>query len=311
VKFNKTYELQIQLPSEVGKVGKFLAIRPPVTVEFVIKRSVHAQSISADIRIYNLSEDTRSKIFRDRYENYNAAAPVSPDNQPRYVIFYAGYESDGMPLAPIFIGAIFYASSVRRGPNYITMLECKDLDIYQYIKTSSFTIKKDVDKADVIKRLYEDLLGFEIADSGIIGGFTGVAERGRAYFGPTFDILAEVTEGNFYMELGKPISLLPGETFDNPAIRVLSAETGLLNVPMKSATLAVADLIFTPHLQVGQYVFVEGYKDRQYNGVYKTVSIHHSGVISGTHDTQTTTKASLFNGKVIKNISPTGEQIGN
>jgi len=288
----------------------WLIIRPPTTVEFVIKRSVHAQSMSADIKIYNLSEKTRSKIFRDRYENFNFAAPVSLWNQPRYVEFYAGYESDGQPLAPVFMGAIFYASSVRRGPNYVTILECKDLHIFQYIKMSKFTLDKEVSKADIIRMLYVDLMGSEAAAAGIIGGFTGTAKRGQVIFGPTFNSLSELTNGNFFVDLGKPISLLPGETIDNPAVRVLSPDTGLLNVPMKSATLAVADMMFTPELQVGQYVFVDGYKDRQYNGFYGVQGIHHSGIISGTHDTQTTTKATLWNGKTITNISATGEKIG-
>lgn len=317
MKFNKIYELRIQLPATTAQYGKlasrtenWIIIRPPTTVEFVIQRSVHAKSMSADIKIYNLSEDTRSKIFRDMYQLFNFAAPITAKNQPRYVELYAGYESDGLPLAPIFIGAIYYASSVRRGPNYVTMLTCKDLHIYQYIKMSKFQLDKEVSKADIIRRLYVDLMGSEAAAAGVIGGFTGTAKRGQVIFGPTFTTLSKLTNGNFFVDLGKPISLLPGETIDNPAVRVLSAETGLLNVPMKSDTLVIAELMFTPHLQVGQYVFVDGYKDRQFNGFYGVQGIHHSGIISGTHDTQTTTKATLWNGKTIVNISATGEKIG-
>jgi len=302
MKLNKIYKLEIQLPSENGNPGAFLTIRPPITIEFNIDRRRFSSSNKMDLKIYNLSEETRSRIFRDRFDRYNPTVDVGSTNQPRFVRLYAGYEYEAENLSLIFNGALFYAFSRRRGPEFVTELECMDLDIYQYVRTSTFSLDKGVDKREIIKKLYVDLVGQDLASTGVIGNFSGLGKRGQVLTGTTIKLLDQVTNGNFYMDLGRPVTMLPGETFDNPDFRVLSAESGLLNTPAKSDTRITVQLIFTPNLQVGQKLIVNGYRDTQYNSAYVVVGIRHSGIISGTHDAQTTTHAVLYNGAVLKDI---------
>ncbi|MCK4789142.1 MAG: hypothetical protein KAV87_35700 [Desulfobacteraceae bacterium] len=306
MKLNKIYKLEIQLPEEKNEPGKFLVILPPITVEFNIERRNKTFSGKANIKIYNLSEKNRSRIFRDRTEKFDLARAISTTNQPRDLRLYAGYESDGENLSLIFKGPVYEAHSRRRGPEYVTELECTDLNSYQYSKISTHSLDKNLAKRDVIKKLYTDLVGSEIAATGIIGGFSGIAKRGQVLMDPTIKLLREATDGNFYIDNGRPIAMLPEETFDNPDLPILSADSGLLNVPKRSGTRVVAQMMFTPNLAIGQKIVVNGYKDTQYNSVYKILGIRHSGIISGTHDAQTTTTVTLWNGATFQSIPIVG-----
>lgn len=90
-KLNKTFQLQIITLKDVNGVIEtkevLPLILPPLTIEFVIERNPYAGASSADIKVYNLSENTRSKIFQDIY--------VAPQEN---VLLYGGYESEDPSL---------------------------------------------------------------------------------------------------------------------------------------------------------------------------------------------------------------------
>ena len=114
MKLNKIYRLEVQLPAEGSQPGDFLVIQPPITIEFGIDRRRFASANRMDLKIYNLSEQTRSRIFRDRFNRYNPTQPISDTNHPRYVRLYGGYEHDGLNLSLMFNGALSYAFSHSR-----------------------------------------------------------------------------------------------------------------------------------------------------------------------------------------------------
>jgi len=314
-KLNKIYELWVQ---EHDSLDYFI-VRPPMSVEFNIERNVWAQSSDANFKIYNLSATTRGKIFRDRFEEWEPSIPVNtnfklPDgsigtNRPGNVQFYGGYEHDGKGLSMLFNGQLHYGHSTRRGPEFITELECLDLSVSQYASQSARTLAAGRNKKEIIEWLHNDIG----SGPGIIGpGFDEPLGniRGVTLQGNTLKLLHDVTNGNWYSDLGIPIAIKDWEVIDNPNIRKISPETGMINVPIKANNVVIATLMFTPEIIVGQYIQVEtaegsraqgltalGNKTTSrgnYDGNYKVLGIKHAGIISGTHDAQTITTVSLI-----------------
>jgi hypothetical protein len=293
MKLNKICELRVQ---EFNSLD-YVIIRSPMTVEFSIDRHTWASASTADFRIYNLSEETRGLIFRDRFEfwdplKWDPNKPASDNNRPGNVQFYAGYEGDGQTLPMIFNGQLFYGHSTRRGPEYVTELECQDFAIFQYATSSALTLKAGVNKNEVIQALYKDLA----VRNGVIGpGFNtpNGNSRGLVLQGDTIKLLTDISEGKFFADLGIPIAIKDNEVLDNPAIQVITSKTGLINIPTKTNYQVIATMLFTPELMVGQYIRVDTGMRGGYDGEYKVIGIKHSGVISGTHDSQTITTVSM------------------
>lgn len=298
MKLNKIYRLMIQLP--YPNSTEYLEITPPLTLEFNISRHTQASANSANLKIYNLSEKTRSLIFRDRYQDFwDINSEMGPLNYPANVQLFAGYENEGKALSLIFNGQIFNAHSTRMGPNYITELDCQDIAINQYAQASSTTLNKSASQLDVLLTLFRNLnaanAGF--LSTGMAGAATG---RGRVLFGPTYELLKQYTNNNVFVDNGKLIAILDDEAFDNPAFPYLSKEEGLLNVPIKSNAQIIAQTAFTPQAIVGQKLTVNGYQNTEYNGTYKVIGLTHAGIISETHDGPTITSLSLYSGSMLK-----------
>jgi hypothetical protein len=281
MKLNRIYTLSVQLND-----GSYQKIESPMTLEFSIDRNTQASSNQASLKIYNLAEKTRSLLFQDRYQVPH-----------RYVELYAGYEGGNLSL--IFHGLMYVGYSQRRNADWMTSIEAFDTAINAYKATSSRSFVAGKQKKAVIKELYKD---FEGVGAGVVGGFTETTKRPLVINGPTIKALDDLTENNFFFDNGVPIAMKKGEYFKNDVFTTLEATTGILNSPLKSSAQITVPLVFTPELQVGQKVSVNA-KEKQYNGEYKVVGIKHSGIISGTHNAQTITTASLFNGAPMVEIS--------
>lgn len=298
MKLNRIYQLKVQLED-----GGTAIIQPPMTIEFNIDRNTQASSNTANIKIYNLSEKTRALIFRDRYQFWDPSSAAGPNNRPRNVQLFAGYEWEAQNLSLIFNGQMYVGYSQRRGPEWVTTIEAFDAAINAYTAVSARTLEAGVSKQSIIKELYKD---FVDAAPGIVGNFNETSKRRTVLVGPTIKLLADITNDNFYFDLGRPIALKKNEYFKNDTMPELNSDTGLLNSPLKANAMITVPLLFTPGLQVGQKVSVNAI-EKQYNGEWKVVGIRHSGIISGTHNGQTTTTASLFNGAEMVEVPGAGE----
>lgn len=277
-------------------MGEFVIIRPPFTIEFVVERNRNAKAQAANIKIYNLGKDTRERIFKDRWEIFQINKPIGPRNYPRTIQFYAGYEGDNSKrMSSVFFGQIVSCSSSRRGPDIITELECNDPGIWNYTTESSHALEAGVDKKEVIQKLYQDMFGEKGAQGYISDTYTGITSRGKVLFGNTYNLLKELTEDGFFVDNGLPIALPLGEAIPGE-IKIIDSASGLLNYPIRTEYSITIQILFMPELQLGYNVELNS-EMREYNGLYNVYGIRHSGMISGTHDAQTITTVSLFNGE--------------
>ena len=62
MKFGRNYRLTIEVED-----GEAVVIEPPITVQFNVVRNTMASLNHMQLSIYNLSEETQSKIFKDRF----------------------------------------------------------------------------------------------------------------------------------------------------------------------------------------------------------------------------------------------------
>ena len=298
VKFGRKFALTIK-PAYKMTDGKYTPISNedeetiilgnPLTIDFDIRRDTLAESNTSTFRIYNLSEDTRNKLYKDPYAVWIY----------RPIMLQAGYNE---PLPAVFIGNIKQALSYKDegSVNVITEIQGFDFAFAMANAHSSWTINNPTTKKDVIARLIGDLKGYQVAE-GYIGDFEGEYVRGYSVCGPTWEALQKETSRNVFMDSGKVHCLKDNDCFEGD-VTVITSETGLLGSPKRADKVITADIIFEPRLQIGQVVEIRSDFNKKMNGQYKVIGIKHSGTISDAVAGKCKTTVQLFLGTQILNI---------
>jgi len=211
----------------------------------------------------------------------------------------AGYNE---PLPAIFIGNMKQCLSYKDpgSVDVITDIQGFDFAFAMASSHSAWTINNPVSKRGVITRLIGDLKDYQVSE-GHVGDFEGSYARGYSVCGSTWEELQKETSGSVLIDNGKVHCLKDEDCFEGD-ISVLSSETGLLGSPRRTDRTITADMIFEPRLQIGQVVELNSDFNKNMNGQYKVVGIHHSGIISDAVSGQCKTTVQLFLGKKVLNI---------
>ena len=276
-KWNRNYILSIQV-----KGNEWLDISLPYTMSFRVTRNTFATANTAKITVLNLAEDTRRKIYKDRYK-FNIYKGIE---------LRAGYGDNKELLPLIFKGNIKQAYSHKDRVDYITEIEAYDGGFsFQNGRTVRSFAAGTSDK-QILKSLIQDLPGITI---GKIGTFTGSLPRGNAMQGVTVDLIKNVSAGNFFVDNEKAYCLQEEECFRGNIAQINSG-SGLLGSPLREETLLTFKILFEPRLQIGQYVELQSETEKLFNGSYKVIGLDHSGMISDVSGGKCETKVSLFYG---------------
>lgn len=259
VKQGRNYFLTIERTN-----GEFLAITPPITVEFDITRKDFGASNTCSLRIFNLTLDNRTQIYKDRFRF----------DQLKRIIFRAGY-GDNMPV--VFQGNVSQAWSVREGTDYITQVECYDSGFAFVNGETNSVFAKGISNASIFESLINQLPD---ANLGAIGDYPNTLPRGTSFSGSITDILKELSGGGFFIDNGKAHVLGDNEAIEGE-LQVITSDSGLLGTPVREETFLNFDMIFEPRLILGQVVQLESVTAANFNSFYKVKSLHHRGVISG------------------------------
>lgn len=279
-KFGRTYKLLIETSD-----GNNIEVAYPITMEFTVVRHNLASTNTASLVIYNLSEDTRKKIYKDQYNI----------SDRRAIQLYAGYNDGTQMLLPmVFNGEIRSAYSTRRGPDVRTEIECFDGGFAMANSFSSQSIGQGATQAEIIARLAKDLQGVEGPPT--IGNFlTQVAKRGLAVFGNPAEILKQITNNNFYIDNQRAYILNKDEVVLGE-VAVISSESGIIETPRRADTQVEVTIVFEPRIKVSQMISLESITEKNFVGIYKVVGFQHRGVISGATAGDCTTTVSLLSG---------------
>lgn len=276
-KWTRNYILSIQVQ---GK--EWIDISLPFTMSFRIVRNTFATANTGKFTILNLSEDTRRKIYKDRYK-FDIYKGIE---------LRAGYGDRKEVLPLIFKGNIKQAYSQKSKVDYITEIEAYDGGFaYQNSRTIR-SFAAGTPDTQILKSLIEDLPNIAI---GKIGTFASTLPRGNSMQGFTVDLINNVSNGNFFIDNEKAYCLQEEECFKGN-ISEINSGAGLLGSPKREETLLTFKMLFEPRLQVGQQVHLTSETESLFNGTYKVIGIEHNGTISDAESGSCNTKVSLFYG---------------
>jgi len=257
-KFGRTY----RLTSESNVDSEAIVIEPPISIQFNLNRSTMASLNNCQIRILNLSQLTRSKIFQDRFNL----------SKRKKVILQAGYEK----LSTIFVGDIFMADSYRQGNDIITFIDARDGGF----DSSGTLTNKTIQKGTTVKSAIEEMIKqFSNIKQGKIGTVEGEFKRPVVLDGNTFELIKKYTDDKAFIDLEKVNILQDNETITGE-IALINSETGLLGVPRRNDSFLTIDTLFEPRITMGQVLAIESTIQPEYDGQYKVIGVNHAGTIS-------------------------------
>ena len=201
------------------------------------------------------------------------------------------------------MGNITQAWSVREGSNFITTIESFDGGYAYNNAQTNTSFPKGTTYDTVITTLADSLPQTTL---GTIGDtYTNSLGRGNAISGRTMDLLNTYTGGGTFIDLGAVNCLAENECLSG-GLPVIDDSSGLLGTPVLELTKLTFDMIFEPHLLVGQLINLnsaEGAANAgNFNGNYKIVTIKHRGAISGAICGEVITSVELYAGTQTLNV---------
>lgn len=287
VKFGRRYQLKVETqPREDPKApeipNRFTTIELPFTCEFEVRRNFLASANTAIFRIFNLKENSRNQVYKDRYDV----------TEFRAVQFRAGYD-DNPPM--IFNGTVRQAYSYRASGSteFVTEIDCFDGGFAMVNGDSNLSLVGGQTYTSLIQQLSKDLPG--VNGTPIVGDFSATAKRGVVFVGNTWKLIQQLTQGNATIDNGQLKALQPNEAI-NGDIAIINADTGLLGSPKRTEAMLELDMLFTPQLTLGQIIKLESVTNRVFNGYYKVMGFTHTGTISPSVGGTAQTKVMLWMG---------------
>ena len=257
-KLNRNYILHIR-----SRTGELVTIQPPFTLELDIIRNSYASANVCSIRVYNLAENTRNLIRKDRQDS----------NVFRDVTLWAGY---GDKLSMVFNGNVTQAWSVREGTNFVTQIESFDGGYAFANATTNVQFPEGTSYNSIIASLLKSLPHVKV---GKISNFSGSIPRGNTYSGSTVEIINQLTGNSFFIDNGIANCLIDSDVTNDPVYEV-SSESGLLGTPLLEEIYVVFDILFEPKLKIGQRIQLNSITGKNFNTEYKIVGLKHKAVIS-------------------------------
>ncbi|MBO7735896.1 MAG: hypothetical protein J6S67_25225 [Methanobrevibacter sp.] len=278
-KWKRNYILSVQTGDNT-----YVDIVPPLTITFQITRNTNASANTGRITIYNLSETTRLKIFKDQYDT----------KLYKGVELRAGYGDDKETLPLIFKGNIRRAYSERSGVDYHTVIDAYDGGFAFSMGKTDHNFAEGTPDYQILTTLVKDLPG---TDLGAIGGFTGKLSRGNAISGPTVQQIQSLIdkEDSFFIDNEKAYVLKQNECI-NGNVNVVDSDVGLLGTPLKEGSYLTFKMIFEPRLQIGQRLTLNSSTESLFNGTYQVIGLTHTGTISDSVGGNCITTVSCFYG---------------
>jgi len=313
IKFGRTYSLAIQVTDEpisptsatplsdtqevtfenrpgtnAQTGGDAVIVNYPMTLFLDIQRATLSSSNRAYFRIMNLNQESRRRVFHDRYST----------NVYRQIILSAGYESD--PQLPIiFQGNIVSAYSYRQKQDWITEIEAFDGGFGQINGQVSMTVPSGYDIRNLISNVIRTMPNVAL---GAIGDVASGEQstRGATLMGNSWESINHlVPDANSFIDNEKANVIGKNEYIETDTDPFLiTAETGLLETPRRYENRLDVKMMFEPRISIGRLVLLNS-SEKYYNGIYAVNGITHRGIISGAVGGELVTVLSLWKGTSI------------
>lgn len=285
-KFDRRYVLKVDVDPTTVTSGEPVpqsteTITLPYTCEFSMSRQVLAASSDITIRIFNLNESTRTRLYKDPYW------PMSK----RFLEFSAGYAD--FPLPRIFYGLLLSCTSYRDGVNSITEFQATSMAFDAPLADENLNLPPGQTAAQILRLLNAKMPG--INPKPLIGpSFDKIIYPGPyAHMGKVWQAIRMVSNGFAIVDNNTVVALNDNEAVAAP-IPVLNSSSGILNTPKRGQFGAEVSMIFEPRLTMQQVVQLDSSFNTNLNGTYKVYGFKHAGTISPRVCGTLTTDATLF-----------------
>lgn len=284
-KSQRNYKLYIS--PDIGPIILIDFSNQPFTIEFDITRNNLQSTNVASIKIYNLAEKTRKRIAKEDY-TYDGT-----ESTRILIQLDAGY---GKSIYTIFKGNASHAWSYRNGVDFITQIEAFDGGDALINSVTNQTFEKGTPTSAVLAAAVGDMSKHEIQLGYISKTFDAeTLKRGNAVSGNSADIASNLSRGAFFIDNGKAYVLKNTECLSG-IFNFISSSTGLLGTPIRSNNKTSIDILFEPRVKMCQLITLQSITRKDYNGLYKVVSIKHHGMISYSVSGDAITSLELWKG---------------
>lgn len=232
-------------------------------IVFDIHRNITSTPNTCDLSLYNLNEETRSRLAR----------------KADTITINAGYAGN---VSVVFIGRIATYSSRRDGADVISSVLLRDKDLGSYRIHHSFAPNTSVETVattilDSMQLAHGNILSvIASAKSRKLPAFT----RGYAAFGSSreqFDKLMDSLGITWSVQNGALRAVHPTTVAENTELRapVISASTGMIGSPERAEdeTVTVQSLLI-PYLLPGDAVIIDSVDVQR--SPYKAQSVSHT-----------------------------------
>ena len=276
-KFGRIYNCTIDIPNATSIIS--LTIDFPLTCEFVIERSVTLKLNTARLKFYNLKQDTRELIYKDRFH-------LVPK---KIITFNAGYQTNAN-IPTIFKGEILEAYQEKHGTDIITNILASDGGISIQGAFINTTLKQGMTGIDMLRNFATNL-GLPTGYVGDLSNYS-TGSGGRSLSGNTFDAMQKTFDNTIFIDNSVINKLSETEAINQTLI--INSENGLKGIPRKQGMYLMVDMLFEPRIKPGMLANLTSQHESIYNGVYKIVGFTSSGTISNGVMGDCTTTVQLF-----------------
>lgn len=207
-------------------------------VHFSIRRGDFQTPNSADVRIYNVNDETANRITQEFTR----------------VVVQAGYEGN---FGLIFDGTIKQARAGRidAKDSYIDITAADGDEAYNF-STMALSLAAGAKPTDAVQAFLQTMARMGVSDGYVPELSENGSVRGVVFYGMARDELREFAEQNdctWSIQDGKltviPLtSYVPGET------PIISPQTGLVGVPEQTQSGIKARVLLNPALKIGQRI---------------------------------------------------------
>lgn len=257
-------------------------------VAFHVKRRLAKEPDTAEVRVWNLSEEHRASLS-DRAES-GGQAPA--------VLLNAGYRGS---LGRLFLGDVVLVSHMRDGPDWLTKVDLADgVRDHRDVRVS-LSVSPGATAAQVLRSMSGKMAASVSraaarAASGDLQGARNEFVSGLALEGTASDVLDEIMRSmgvDWTIQDGEVVALNPGEP-EVGEVTLLTRETGLLGTPelgtreegakgstpakRRRAVFWKASSLLNPRVQPGRAVEI---RSEAVSGVFRVEATDHSGDTHG------------------------------
>lgn len=237
-------------------------------VTFTVRRGDIQTPNSADIRIYNLSDNTANRI----------------KNEFTTVILQAGYEGN---FGLLFQGTI---KQVRKGrvdqkDSYVDITAADGDEAYNFARLS-IALRAGYTPADVVQQFLTSFGSFGIKRGYVparIADDTNGAVRGRTFHGMTRDLCREFAVANscaWNLNDGV-LNFIPYDSYIPGPIPVIGPTTGLIGVPEQTQNGVLVRTLLNPNVKVGSLFRLDGTVNQQRIGLDVLSTLSNQNLAQG------------------------------